>query len=129
MRNERTITRKNIITGKLKTMTAGEAYKEITKTVEGQNLCEEWAVENEAIFEDILEGAGTLEIDDYVYSYNALLLIKRVPNILLNRAVNNRLPDYKMNEKDFEIWVHYVKITRKPTYLGFIKYKEKAILA
>lgn len=81
MKNERTITRTNVTTGETKTITAGEAYREITKTAEGRNLCDEWAVENEDIFENILEGAGTLEIGKYVYSYNALLLIKRKPHI------------------------------------------------
>ena len=82
MRNERTITRTNTATGKTKSMTAKEAFEEITKTAEGQNLCDEWAVENEEIFENILEGAGTLEINGNVYSYNILLKIKRTPYII-----------------------------------------------
>ena len=126
MKDERMITRKNILTGELKTMTVDKAYKEITKTLEGQNLCDEWAVENKEIFEDILEGAGTLEIDDLVYSYNVLLLIKRVPGILLNRAVNNSLPAYKMDGKDFNLWLKYLAThPRKPSYASFRKFKEK----
>lgn len=126
MKGTKTITRKDIITGKLKSLTAEEAYEEIISTPEGQNLVDEWAVETVDIFEDILQGAGTLEINDFIYSYNVLLIIKRVPGMLLNKAVNNMIQGYKMEKGDFDLWILYLKThPAKPTYVGFRDFKNE----
>jgi hypothetical protein len=67
-----------------------------------------------------------LEFNNFIYSYNILLLIKRVPGILLNKAVNNTLPGYKMESKDFDLWIEYLKThLEKPTYIGFRDFKNE----